>query len=127
VHELAIARSVVAVAAEHADGRRVTRVELRIGHLRQVVPGALRLAFPLAAAGTPVEGAELAIEPVPARVACRACGGAGEAADFPLACPACGGVDVELVAGEELLVTGLEVEEPDPAAEEAAQACIERR
>ena len=38
MHELAIAESVVRIAERHADGRRVTKVYLKVGHLRQVVP-----------------------------------------------------------------------------------------
>jgi hydrogenase nickel incorporation protein HypA/HybF len=111
VHELSIAQAVVAIATEHATGRRVTRVDLRVGVLRQVVPGALELAWQAATAGTVAEGAELAIERVPVRVACRACGEA-ELEDVPLACPACGRTDVAVVAGEELVVESMDVEEP---------------
>jgi hydrogenase nickel incorporation protein HypA/HybF len=111
MHELSIADAIVAVACEHAGGRRVALVEVRIGHLRQVVPGALELAFRLVAEGTVAEGAELVVEDVPARVACRACAAVGRVDGFPLVCPACGGLDVDVVAGEELHVEALELED----------------
>jgi Zn finger protein HypA/HybF involved in hydrogenase expression len=38
LHELAIAESIVGISGRHANGRRVTKVYLKIGHLRQVVP-----------------------------------------------------------------------------------------
>ncbi|MDQ3659257.1 MAG: hydrogenase maturation nickel metallochaperone HypA, partial [Actinomycetota bacterium] len=41
MHELAIADSIVQIAGRHANGRRVTKVQLKVGHLRQVVPSAL--------------------------------------------------------------------------------------
>jgi hydrogenase nickel incorporation protein HypA/HybF len=94
VHELSIADAVVDVAVRHAAGRRVLRVELRVGHLRQVVPSALTFAFELVAHGTPVEGAELVIVEVPAVGRCPACGVESELPGFPLACPACGRPDV---------------------------------
>jgi hydrogenase nickel incorporation protein HypA/HybF len=109
MHEMAIAQTVVAIACSHADGRRVESVELRVGHLRQVVASALEFAFELAAVGTPAEGATLHIEHVPARCRCRACGSESEPDWFPLACARCGGLDVDVVAGEELLVESLEV------------------
>jgi hydrogenase nickel incorporation protein HypA/HybF len=109
MHEMAIAQTVVAIACSHASGRRVASVELRVGHLRQVVPSALAFAFDLAAVGTEVEGARLAIEQVPARCRCRACGAESEQEWFPLACDHCGALDVDVVAGEELLVESLEV------------------
>ena len=109
MHELALAQAVVAIACEHAGGGRVEKVELRVGALRQVVPDPLRFAFELLAQGTAAEGAELALELVPARVACRACGVETEVGAFPLACWACRGLDVDVVAGEEFEVEALEV------------------
>ena len=100
MHELSIADALVAIAARHAGDRQVVRVEVKLGHLRQVVPQALEFAFGLVAAGTPVEGAELVMEIVPAAGRCRACGTES------------GRADLELTRGEELLVDALELEDP---------------
>ena len=127
MHELSIAEAVLDITLRHAErpsagpmtpfhgrSRRVVRVELKVGHLRQVVPGALTFAFELIAAGTVAEGAELVIEEVPAAGRCRDCGEEEPLPGFPLACPACGSWDVEVLRGEELLVDALEVEEREP-------------
>ena len=111
MHELAIAESVVDIAVRHARGRRVTRVELEVGHLRQVVPAALDFAFELVARGTPVEGAELEMRVVEAAGRCRSCGADTPLPDFPLMCTSCGGFDVEVTRGEELRVESLELDE----------------
>jgi hydrogenase nickel incorporation protein HypA/HybF len=111
MHELAIAESVVRIACDHAGGRRVTKVELKVGHLRQVVPDALAFAFELVAQGTAAEGADLEIEEVPAGGRCRECGTETVMSGFPLQCEGCGSLDVELERGEELLVDALELEE----------------
>jgi len=111
MHELSLASAVVEVASRHAEGRRVVRVEVLVGHLRQVVPSALEFAFELVAQDTPVEGAELVLREVPAAGRCRRCAREGELPGFPLACAHCGSLDVEVVAGEELLVDALELEE----------------
>jgi hydrogenase nickel incorporation protein HypA/HybF len=111
MHELSIAEAIVAVAERHAAGRAVHAVDVRIGHLRQVVPGALEFAFELTAKGTSLDGAELRIEQVAAAGRCRICGADSELDGFPLTCAACGGLDVEVTAGEELLVDSLELEE----------------
>ena len=111
MHELAIAESIVCIACRHAGDRKVTAVEVKVGHLRQVVPSALAFAFELVSAGTNAEGAELTIEEIAAAGRCRACGSTSVQADFPLQCKRCGGLDLELTAGEELLVDALELEE----------------
>ena len=114
MHELAIAQSMFEIARRHAGGRHVTRVDVRVGHLRQVVPTSLTFAFELVAQGTELEGAQLAIEHVPAAGVCRDCGSAIELPDFPLVCTACGGLDLDVTAGEELEVEALEIEEVEP-------------
>ena len=111
MHELAIAESVVQIASRHANGRRVTKVRLKVGHLRQVVPSALSFSFELVAEGTPVEGADLELEDVPATGLCRDCETKSQLKSFPLQCEACGGFDLELLEGEELYVESLELEE----------------
>jgi hydrogenase nickel incorporation protein HypA/HybF len=41
VHELSVSAAVVDTAVRHAGGRPVAVVNLRVGHLRQVVPDSL--------------------------------------------------------------------------------------
>ena len=112
MHELSIAEGVVGIVSRNAAGRRVSKVELKVGHLRQVVPSALQFAFELLTNGTPLEGAELVIEDVPARGRCKRCGAETQMRAFPLQCARCGGLDLEVETGEELLVDALEIEEP---------------
>ena len=111
MHELSIADAVFGIASRHADGRRVTRVELRVGHLRQVVPDALEFAWQLVTQGTQMDGADLAIEEVPATVRCEACGAESTLEGFPALCGVCGSASVEVTGGDELLVDSLELEE----------------
>ncbi len=113
MHELSIADALVGIASRHAAGRRVKVVEVKVGHLRQVVPSALEFAFELVAEGTPVAGARLELEEVPARGRCRDCGAERTMNGFPLVCGGCGSFDVEVIAGEELLVDALELEEDE--------------
>jgi hydrogenase nickel incorporation protein HypA/HybF len=111
MHELAIAESVLAIVERHAAGRRVVEVQVRVGHLRQVVPSALEFAFELAGRGTVAEGATLVLEQVAAAGRCRACGERTTFAAFPFVCEACGEWDIELTQGQELQVEALELEE----------------
>jgi hydrogenase nickel incorporation protein HypA/HybF len=115
MHELSIAEALVASVERHAAGRRVTRVEVRVGHLRQVVPGALELAFELVARETVADGAELELEQIPAVGRCRACAARTGLEGFPLVCRACGSWDLELIQGEELELHALELDDQEHA------------
>jgi hydrogenase nickel incorporation protein HypA/HybF len=110
MHELSIAGALVDIVERHAAGRRVTRVDVRVGHLRQVVPDALDFAFELITKDTALEGAVLRIEEVPAGVHCRVCGADTVLRQFPAHCVECEALDVELSGGDELLVDCLEIE-----------------
>lgn len=79
--------------------------------MRQVVPSALSFSFELVAQGTPVEGAELALEEISVTGECGSCGTNSRLAAFPLLCGSCGSADLRIVEGEELLVESLEREE----------------
>jgi hydrogenase nickel incorporation protein HypA/HybF len=111
MHELSLAEGVIEVVERHAGGRRVTKVELKVGHLRQVVPSALGFAFELVSQGTAAEGAELEMEEVPAAGWCRTCGSGTPLPEMPLVCRQCGSSDVEVTQGEELLVDSLILED----------------
>jgi hydrogenase nickel incorporation protein HypA/HybF len=111
VHELSIAEAVIGIVERHAQGRKVEKVDLKVGHLRQVVPSALEFAFELVSEGTVAEGAELAMEEVPAAGDCRECGAHTPLPAFPLMCAECGSFSVDVRQGEELFVDSLELQE----------------
>ena len=113
MHELSLSRAVVDTVVEHAGGRRVAIVRLRVGDLRQVVPGTLRFYFGLSARETVCEGARLEQERVALRLGCPACAREWEPDTPRFRCPSCGGV-ADVLAGEELEVESIEVEEAAP-------------
>ena len=109
MHELSICNAIAITAEKHAEGRPVSQVKVRIGHLRQVVPDALQFSWEVVSSSTDLKDAELVIEQVPAVVECLACT-ARTTLEMPiLACGACGGFDVELLSGEELLVVSIDL------------------
>jgi hydrogenase nickel incorporation protein HypA/HybF len=112
MHEMAIAGSVLDGVLRHAEGRRVTRVQLKVGHLRQVVPSSLRFSWELITKDTAADGATLGIERIAATGRCRTCGAETPQAGFPFRCGECGGLELEVVRGNELLIDWLEVESP---------------
>jgi hydrogenase nickel incorporation protein HypA/HybF len=115
MHELSIASAVLNTALAHADDRRVTLVSMRIGNLRQVVPDSLEFYFEIVARDTRCEGARLDLTEIEARLRCSDCQLEWEPAIPAFRCPRCGAGDVAVIAGEELEVEYIEVEEQEPA------------
>jgi hydrogenase nickel incorporation protein HypA/HybF len=111
MHELSLASAVIDTAVRHADGRRVTAVHLRVGHLRQVVPQSLVFYFEHVARGTPCERARLTFDEVPARLRCDGCGHGWELLDLDFRCPVCAAATVEVVEGEEFEVDWISVQQ----------------
>jgi hydrogenase nickel incorporation protein HypA/HybF len=111
VHEFAIASAIVNTVLRHAEGRRVTAVLLRVGQLRQVVPESLDFAFEIVSRDTLCGGARLDQDYVPAALRCGPCGREW-GIDVPcFRCPECAGADIAVVAGDELDIVSIEVEE----------------
>ena len=113
MHELAIAQGIIQIVDSEAKKRnfqRVLEIRLKIGEFSGILPDCLLEFFPVAAAGSPAETAELCIESVPARFRCLNCGYEGEADRKNACCPACRSEAVKMTAGRELYVENLKVE-----------------
>ena len=113
MHELsvcqALLRQLESIAREQR-ATRVTQVVIQIGTLSGVEPELLRQAYPIASAGTLAAAAELVLETAPIRVHCSACGADSTATANRLLCAACGDYRTELISGDELLLTHVELE-----------------
>ena len=116
MHELSVCQSLLdqveSIARAHG-ATRVERILLRVGPLSGVEAALLLNAYPLAAAGTLAEHAELVIEPAAVRVHCSECGAESDAAPNRLLCGSCGGWKTRLISGDELLLANLELSIPD--------------
>jgi hydrogenase nickel incorporation protein HypA/HybF len=113
MHELSIMQSALSMALDQArqnGASRIYVIRLRIGALSGVVPDALQFAFEALTPGTAAEGAELAIEHVPARFWCTSCAQEFQSDDLFADCPGCHRPSGDLRAGREMEVASLEIE-----------------
>jgi hydrogenase nickel incorporation protein HypA/HybF len=113
MHEFSIASSIIDIVNRTARENgisRVTRVTVRVGELRLVLPESLKFAFRVCAKGSVAENGEIQIEKVPATGKCSSCGNEFRVGSFQFVCPSCGSADMSIVSGEELLVESLEGE-----------------
>lgn len=113
MHELAVCQELMSQVwqiARRERASRVTSITLQIGALSGVEPRLLRDAFPIAAAGSVAQDAQLLIEDMPVEVQCSQCGARSQVQVNRLVCGACGDYRTRLVSGEEMLLKSLELE-----------------
>ena len=112
MHELSLCMALVdqltELAARH-QATAVARIELQVGMLSGVEPLLLEDAFPIASAGSIAEKAALAVTVVAPRIRCRRCAHEAEAAPNRLLCPSCCSFDTELLCGQELILSRVEL------------------
>jgi len=114
MHELSIAMGIVDAALEEARQRsaRVSAVHLRLGPLSGVVKDALLFSWNVACQDTPLVGAQLLVEEVPAVVFCPQCKDRKTLRSVQeFVCPDCGALTGEVLQGKELEIFALEVED----------------
>ena len=112
MHELSIVEALLEQVRQEARAhppRRVQTVRLRIGALRQVVPETLKFCFVAAVQGTDLEGCSLELEQLPAVARCSECQRTFPVDDNWFQCPQCGESGSELLTGNELELTSLEL------------------
>ena len=113
MHELAITKSLLAIAldkAEESGVKRIRSIRLRVGELTGYVPEAVELNFNMLAVNTIAEGAVLQIEPVTLQCTCKNCGHIYHGKPDDFTCPACGAADITVTGGREMFIESMEVE-----------------
>ncbi len=112
MHELSIATALIESAGEHLPaGTRATKLELELGALEHIEESAFRLAVEAVSAGTPFEGAELALTRTPLVMRCRACDEQYEPEDpYAFPCPKCSAVQPEVLTGHGVVLRAIEAE-----------------
>lgn len=114
MHELSLCGAIMDTVADHLDGRTVRRVNLTIGHFRQVVPETLQFCWEARTRGTDFEGCELRVDHVPASVLCRRCDSVTTLVHPILCCGTCESADVVLKTGEEFVIESVDLARGEP-------------
>lgn len=113
MHELALAREIVAIverAALDQSVRRIGVIRVALGAFGHVEASALRFAFLAAARDTIAEGAALEILRIAGEARCQDCRKIVNLDSRLSPCPACGGVKLDVIAGAECRVIDMEVD-----------------
>jgi hydrogenase nickel incorporation protein HypA/HybF len=112
MHEISLLMSIInkiSKLCEQNNWKRVLRVTLKVGHLRQIDPEMFTFAFSLATVGTTMESAEISIIEMPIIIKCRACDANSDTEDSKLVCPDCGSNKVDIISGTEFIIESIEI------------------
>ncbi len=107
MHELAALTPIIqklqtqAAAAGH---RKIVSLELGVSKTLGTSHDHLQETFNVAAAGTILEGAEVAVQTLPFKMHCDDCGGDFEADLPPQKCPLCSSTDFNTLHQEEIVL-----------------------
>jgi len=113
MHELAIAKELSGIVNEVASKEKlekVTRIDVCFGQMIQVVPEIFTFALEETIRGTVADGAEIAVEVLPAVLLCRSCTNEFNLEHNTFICPGCGSSDTEMKQGREIYVKSIEGE-----------------
>lgn len=114
MHELSIAQSIVDIVGQYvppAEQERVRKITVRIGAMAGIVPDSLEFCFNAIIHHTPLNDAVMDIEHVPFTVTCRSCNNTATTEPGIILCPLCGSTDTRVIAGTELQVVSIDVDE----------------
>lgn len=111
MHEMSITQGIIDLCLEHAGGRRVRSLDVEIGELSSAVPEAIEFCFEACSRDTLLEDAKLNIVRVPGMGHCLECGRETPLTELYGSCRHCGSSRVTIIAGEELRVREIEVDD----------------
>jgi hydrogenase nickel incorporation protein HypA/HybF len=115
MHEMGIAMEIVRIATssipDTIENIRVKSVNLKIGKMAAVVPESLSFCFDIATKETPLSGAKLNIEEIPAVARCKLCDNEWSVSGLTFNCTSCNSGSIDILSGRELEIVSIDVED----------------
>lgn len=109
MHETQLARELLNVVLERAQGARVLRVIGSIAETEALAPKSLEFHFHAHAVGTIAQGASLQLELVHVNARCKTCGAEYQPEHHLTLCPHCASTDADLLQQTGVFIDSLEV------------------
>jgi hydrogenase nickel incorporation protein HypA/HybF len=112
MHEMSLAQNILDIVLRTASQHKavkVSKITIRAGQLRGIIPEQLRFCFGFVAKDSIVEDADLIVNTLPIKGSCRKCEEEFFVREYQFICPSCGSEEIEVLQGMELLVENIEV------------------
>jgi hydrogenase nickel incorporation protein HypA/HybF len=113
MHELAVTQSILDISLRHAkeaNAKRITDINLVIGHFSSIVDDSVRFYWEIISTDTIAQGSSLHFERIPGEMTCNKCGHTFYPTDKTFECPSCSSFSVRITRGDEFRVDSIDVE-----------------
>ena len=113
MHELSVAQNIISIVEEHTkdhQDKKIKTVHLKVGKMSNVLIDSLRFCFESLISGTRLAEAKLLVEEITVTLFCGSCKKQTEISEFSFSCVHCGSTNVQMISGNELTISELEVE-----------------
>ena len=114
MHELSIAQNIISIVQEHLSEEQkfsVKYVRVKIGKLTNILTDSLIFGFDALTKETNLDGVILEVEHIPLTIDCGDCGKSTSLDNYIFKCPHCQGTSISVVAGSELMVSEIELDD----------------
>jgi hydrogenase nickel incorporation protein HypA/HybF len=114
MHELSITQQVLELAvnkAAEAGAKTVKRINLVTGDMCGIVDDCMQFYFDIISQDSTARGAKLSFQKIPVKVRCLHCCREFIPLKEDWRCPQCQTLEIEVIAGRELYLESIEVEE----------------
>jgi len=113
MHEISLAQNILDIIDETLANEKFTtlkEVVVEIGELVAVVPDSLQFCYTALIEHTPYHDSKLSINILPLEAKCKSCSLKFKINNLSFNCPVCQSQDLEIVQGQELRISHVEVE-----------------
>lgn len=113
MHELSIAQEILNIVKNNLplEHKKLKSVRIKVGKLSGVLIDSLKFCFEAIVTGTEFSGATLDVIEVTIRIKCNDCKLEMELAEPIFVCSRCNSYNVQLIKGNELEITEIEIED----------------
>ncbi len=113
MHELSIAQEILNIVKNSipSETQKLKSVKIRVGKLSGILIDSLKFCFEAIINDTEFSGASLDVIEIPIKISCAECKTDTELNEPIFICPRCNSFNVQLLAGRELEITEIEVED----------------
>jgi hydrogenase nickel incorporation protein HypA/HybF len=116
MHELAVTRSILKIVLDHTEkngGKRVRKIFLQIGEIRNLEEEWIQRYFDKISTGSLAENAEIKVIKVPVVFLCKICKNEFSASfreEKKILCSHCNSFEYDLLTGREFIIEKIEIE-----------------